>query len=196
VLFAPLLTLVAIVEAMDHIFWEHSIDLGLILMSAILVILASVLLTRLLTNHTDTRLRLRGGTRWKFWVWEPVVLGLWPLLILAANAIARLFTLPVPPNPDLPDVVLPLLVLESFFWAFLFGGGLNEEAGWRGFALPCLQSRFRPMVASIILGAFWGLWHVPLHIIDICLYGGNPWGAIIRIMDIPRAILFQPSAWF
>jgi membrane protease YdiL (CAAX protease family) len=190
ILLLPLLTLAAIVETMDHIFWGHSIDLGLILLSAIMVILAPVLLTRLLTNQTDAHLRLTGGTQWNFWVWIPVALSLWPLLVLAANAIARLFALPMPPNPTLPDVALPLLVLESFFWAFLFGGGLNEEAGWRGFALPRLQSRFSPMVASIILGAFWGLWHVPLHIIDIGLYGGNPWGAIIRIMDIPRAILF------
>lgn len=190
ILFIPVLILATGIEMLDHIFWEHQIDLGLILVSALMVLLGALVMTRLLTNRGDAHLRLTGMTEWRFWVWVPVALGLWPLLILAANASARLFGLSVPANPILPDVAFPFLLLESFFWAFLFGGALNEEAGWRGFALPRLQNRFSPMIASVIIGAFWGLWHVPLHVIDVGMYGGNPWGAVIRIMDIPRAILF------
>ena len=189
-MFVPVLILAAGIEVLDHIYWEHQIDLGLILLSAVLVIVASLVMTRLLTNRVDAHLRLTGVTEWRFWVWVPFALGFWPLLILAANAIAKLFALVMPANPTPPDVAFPFLLLESFFWAFLFGGALNEESGWRGFALPRLQSRFSPMISSIILGAFWGLWHVPLHVIDVGMYGGNPWGAVIRIMDIPRAILF------
>jgi membrane protease YdiL (CAAX protease family) len=190
ILFVPVLILAASIEVLDHIYWEHQIDLGLILASALMVMLAALVLTKLLTHRADAHLRLTGVTQWRFWVWVPVALGLWPLLVLVANTIARLVGLPVPPDPIPPDVPFPLLLLESFFWAFLFGGALNEEAGWRGFALPRLQSRFSPMITSIIIGAFWGLWHVPLHVIDVGMYGGNPWGALIRIMDIPRAILF------
>ena len=184
------LILAAGIEVLDHIFWEHQIDLGLVLLSAVMVTLATLIMTQLLTNRADAQVRLTGVRQWRFWLWVSLALGLWPLLIVTANTIARLFGLPVPANPIPPDATFPVLLIESFFWALLFGGGLNEEAGWRGFALPRLQSRFSPMIASIIVGTFWGLWHVPLHVMDVGMYGGNPWGALIRLMDIPRAILF------
>lgn len=40
-------------------------------------------------------------------------------------------------------------------------GGLSEEPGWRGFALPRLQGRFSPLTSSIILGVLWAVWHAP-----------------------------------
>jgi len=45
--------------------------------------------------------------------------------------------------------------------ALLAGG--NEEPGWRGFATPRLMARFHPIVASIIVGIVWVIWHVPLY---------------------------------
>ncbi|RAM48744.1 MAG: CPBP family intramembrane metalloprotease [Hapalosiphonaceae cyanobacterium JJU2] len=45
---------------------------------------------------------------------------------------------------------------------FLDGGGLFEENGWRGFALPLLLQRFSPLKATLILGLLWGLWHFPV----------------------------------
>ncbi|MBT3756420.1 MAG: CPBP family intramembrane metalloprotease [Candidatus Cloacimonetes bacterium] len=47
---------------------------------------------------------------------------------------------------------------------FFDGGGLMEEIGWRGFALPRLQMKFTPLQSSIILGIIWSLWHVPIKI--------------------------------
>src|SRR5919107_3427299 len=54
---------------------------------------------------------------------------------------------------------LPLL---SLFVYVLFHGPLAEEPGWRGFALPRLQSLHGPLVGTLILGVLWGLWHLPL----------------------------------
>jgi uncharacterized protein len=53
-------------------------------------------------------------------------------------------------------VYLPMLVFLT-----LLGGG-NEEWGWRGFALPELLERHRPVASTLILGSLWAVWHLPL----------------------------------
>jgi membrane protease YdiL (CAAX protease family) len=50
----------------------------------------------------------------------------------------------------------------TFVFVLIIGGGL-EEPGWRGFALPRLQTTRGPVRATLLLGALWGLWHVPLY---------------------------------
>lgn len=53
-------------------------------------------------------------------------------------------------------------------------GPLSEEIGWRGYALDRLQSEWGPLPASLILGAVWGLWHLPLfHMVGT---SQNTWG--------------------
>lgn len=39
--------------------------------------------------------------------------------------------------------------------------GFGEEAGWRGFALPALQTRYPAFRATIILSLIWACWHIP-----------------------------------
>lgn len=85
---------------------------------------------------------------------------LFPVLLFAVvNFVMFLLGSP----PDLSAVLtLPPAYLATFLFVAVVGGGL-EEPGWRGFALPRLQERRSPVVATLILGLAWGIWHVPLY---------------------------------
>ncbi|WP_306362205.1 CPBP family intramembrane glutamic endopeptidase [Nocardia sp. CC227C] len=39
--------------------------------------------------------------------------------------------------------------------------GPVEEIGWHGVARPLLQRRYTPLTSALIVGVFWGLWHLP-----------------------------------
>ncbi len=56
----------------------------------------------------------------------------------------------------------PGINIVVFFCYNLFFFGFGEETGWRGFALPRLQEKMHPLLASIVLTVFWALWHLPL----------------------------------
>ena len=61
------------------------------------------------------------------------------------------------PAVDLRFVEAPL--------AFLVVGALAgavEEPGWRGYGLAALQERLPVLVAALVVGVFWALWHLPL----------------------------------
>ncbi|MFC1879724.1 type II CAAX prenyl endopeptidase Rce1 family protein, partial [Chloroflexota bacterium] len=51
------------------------------------------------------------------------------------------------------------LFLE-FSKGFVLTGGINEESGWRGFAIPRLQARYPVIVSGLIVGYLWAFWHL------------------------------------
>lgn len=58
----------------------------------------------------------------------------------------------------------PQFNLLTFFIYNLMFFGFGEEVGWRGFALPIFQKKFNALTSSIILTAFWAIWHWPLFL--------------------------------
>jgi uncharacterized protein len=100
----------------------------------------------------------RRLTLWRMPVawWVCLVIGI-PAVYYVGAAIKGTITDPFPFFPwynVLPALVIGLLI------------GPIEEFGWRGVALPLLQRRFAPLWAGLILGAIWGLWHVPAFLLS------------------------------
>ncbi len=61
------------------------------------------------------------------------------------------------------DIAVPAVVLAiPYFFLMLIIGGGQEEFGWRGFAQEPLQEKIGVIPASLVIGAIWGLWHLPL----------------------------------
>ncbi len=64
--------------------------------------------------------------------------------------------------PESPVLGSPVAIIVLFLVLFFFGGSVNEEFGWRGYALDRIQSKHSALLSSLILGFLWGLWHLPL----------------------------------
>ena len=97
------------------------------------------------------------------WKWLLVILLCWPVLRLITNLVGQLVsgqTYPLLTYPDQFWVFIPGLIVSTFI-----NGGMSEEFGWRGYALPRLQAKFNALTSSIILGIIEGFWHYPLIII-------------------------------
>jgi CAAX protease family protein len=65
----------------------------------------------------------------------------------------------------IPDFA-PTSQLLLIVFTCLFTGAMGEELGWRGTALPRLQTRWNALISSIILGVLWGLYHLPSFLLS------------------------------
>ncbi len=102
---------------------------------------------------------LRSIVNWRVGIrWYLFALLVLPLLNLLAYLV-------IPGNAAdfaAPDSRLPLRYLNEMFLSLTIGiAPLWEEIGWRGFAQPSLQREKGPLMGTLILGALWGVWHLP-----------------------------------
>lgn len=69
-------------------------------------------------------------------------------------------------------------------------GGLMEELGWTGFAVPALQKRFSLIKTGVIVGILHGVWHFPVKILISGSLGLAPFLAV----DLITAVV-NLTAW-
>lgn len=105
---------------------------------------------------------LKNAFRWRFrWTWYAVALFIIGAVYLLSLALYCLFggALPTP---------LIRLSFNGFLWAILgqIYVVIGEEYGWRAFALPRLHCIFGSLGASLILGAAWASWHLPMFFVS------------------------------
>ncbi|MFC1922656.1 type II CAAX prenyl endopeptidase Rce1 family protein [Chloroflexota bacterium] len=92
--------------------------------------------------------------------WLPTLL-LMPLIGLLTAVVMSLLSI------ETPDWTAPTLLtaLVTAITILFIGGGL-EEFGWRGYALDRMQTGKNAVISSLVLGFFWGLWHLPLFFME------------------------------
>ena len=108
-------------------------------------------------SYLASLIRLRG-----VWGWSLLALVLTPALVLLSIPISSLLGRQPIAAHQFPEISLALigLVAVKFFYQLFFFNATGEEVGWRGFALPRMQSLTNPLVACLVLNLFWALWHL------------------------------------
>jgi membrane protease YdiL (CAAX protease family) len=86
---------------------------------------------------------------------------------------------------ELPSTLLTLVVNAVYLLIFVT---LGEEVGWRGYALPALQARYSALLASLILGVVWALWHLPVFFNPDTSYSNLPF-LLFLVFIVPVAVL-------
>jgi uncharacterized protein len=141
---------------------------------------AGILLTGFLYGREGFRDLLRRMTRWRVGArWYAVALLTTPLYL---TAILLTFSLS---SPELHPRILTTsdkasLLLFGIGWG-LVGGGLLEELGWTGFAVPTLlRQRYGVLATGLLVGVPWAV----LHFLAF-FYLGRPSAAIPLAIFVP-----------
>lgn len=156
--------------------------------------LAAILMTGLLEGKAGVSRLLRRVIQWREGV------AWYAFILLAIPAFFLLGVLLMPGALASFQGVTPRFLIAypiNFIVIFFFGGPLGEEIGWRGFALPRLQSRYGALKASLLLGVLWTFWHLP-DFLTSAQHGGPQAGLrpfyanlpIFLVMVTAIAILF------
>ena len=78
----------------------------------------------------------------------------------------------------------------SILFMMLFLGPM-EEFGWRGVAQPLLQRHMAPLWAGALIGATWGLWHLPAFFLSSTVFAD--WNFLAFFVgNVVLAVLVTP----
>ena len=124
--------------------------------------ISAIVVSWLIGGWKEVKNLLKGFLKWKVgfkWYLAGFLLMIVPLIFAGIYLLL---------GGTAPGAVLGLNFPLFLFYLLttLLSGPLSEEAGWRGFALPRLESKFNALYSSLILGVIWACWHIPLHFVE------------------------------
>ena len=156
----PLLTFFLLAYSIS---WTFFIGVGIILGSDLAILgvlgpsLALLILWGISSHDQEISAVFRRGRQVRFdrRVYLLVIPGFLAMELLAIGINEAL-------GGDTRDFYFQLDLIGTFILQIVIIG-FGEEFGWRGFALPRLQQKYNPLIASIILAGVHGFWHFPAY---------------------------------
>ncbi|MEE1155213.1 MAG: type II CAAX endopeptidase family protein [Acutalibacteraceae bacterium] len=125
----------------------------------------------------------------------------WPLITICAFSVITIISLFIGvgllgyemPGMDFVNAIIknPLILLFVLLIS-LVSGPLNEEFGWRGYALDKLLVKYGFLGSSAILGFVWGIWHLAWYFTPgQAQYNLLQDSVIDAVMYIPSVVLLN-----
>ncbi|GAB3437747.1 CPBP family intramembrane metalloprotease [Streptomonospora sediminis] len=131
----------------------------------------------------------RAGTL----LWTPPLLVLASALVVVAVLVAQAAGEPAPTLAAVKDTLNTYGGVAAFLIGLLISGPLAEEAGWRGTAYPRMRASMGRFQVSLVLGAIWAVWHLPLFFVEGSMQHmlgiATPSGVLFAISSVPMAML-------
>jgi uncharacterized protein len=153
--------------------------------------LAALLVLAITTGRAGLADFLRRIVQWRMGLrWYALVIGLPITIISVAIGLNLLLGAQLTSTFQMP----PLADLFGTFLFILIGIGLGEEPAWRGFALPRLMQGRSALAASLLLGIFHAIWHLPLFGSEYDWQNVAPWFLCVMAFAIVTAWLYKQTA--
>jgi uncharacterized protein len=120
--------------------------------------ISGILMNFLIDGKEGLRKLLSRFLRWRTeGRWYAIAIFTGPILVATL-----LFGLSLFNHEFLPGIITAKdkigLMIFGVAWG-LIGGGLFEETGWTGFAVPQLRKQYTILSTGLIVGILWGIWH-------------------------------------
>ena len=146
-------------------------------------LLAALLVTGLAWGRSGLKAWGRRLIRWRVgWTWYAVALLLPPLMALVAGFASMALGAPA---SGLAEVTWSgLLTVFAVRLVNPMDGPLGEEPGFRGYAVPVLQTGRTPLQAAAILGVLVAGWHLPLVVFGHLSLIGLPTTFVITFLYV------------
>lgn len=144
---------------------------------------AGLLMTALVSGRSGLRelgsrlLRWRVGGRW-YAIALLTAPALQLAVLLALSVVSPVFLPAIVTADDRVALLVPGILVG-------LAGGLAEELGWTGFAIPRLRVRHGVLATGSIVGILWGVW----HLLQMWWVGGTSTAAMPPVVFLPLYFL-------